>query len=105
MTKKEKKITKLLLKEMQHVLQHLAKTKTPLLPAKEVHLHILDETGEGMTLWCEAVINEETGDIEFERGMSEVSKELDIDVELEGDSDFDEEWDSSFDKPSSRLLN
>ncbi len=110
MTKQEKKLTKTLLKEMHLVLQHLIKNKCPL-PAKEVHLHIIDSKGEGLALWCEAIIDEETGDIKLERGMSDITREgedmLNIEVELEDGPDFDEEQDyyEILSKPSSRLLN
>ncbi len=112
MTKQERRLTKKLLEEIENVAAHLRQTKHEL-PIKEAQLALLDENGEGLSLFITVGIDEETGEIVLNRTLDEIyneeDEEMEIEVELEEHDehdDFEEEWDSSFDRnPSSRLLN
>ena len=64
-----------------------------MLPLSEIQINLLDEDGDGAALYVTAAIDEETGEIELERGFEDISRGMDIEVELEdhGDYDFNED--------------
>tara|TARA_Y100000593_G_scaffold2507_1_gene5016 strand:- start:2869 stop:3210 length:342 start_codon:yes stop_codon:yes gene_type:complete len=111
MTKQEKKLTKALLKEVQRITKHLLRSKSTMLPLSEIQINLLDEDGDGAALYVTAAIDEETGEIELERGFEDISRGMDIEVELEdhGDYDFNEDelddmWKDALRTNSSRRL-
>ena len=110
MTKQEKKLTKALLKEVQRIIKHLLRSKSTMLPLSEIQINLLDEDGDGAALYVTAAIDEETGEIELERGFEDISRDMDIEVELEDeDCDFsdevlDEMWNTALKTNSSRKL-
>ena len=110
MTKQEKKLTKALLKEVQRIIKHLLRSKSTMLPLSEIQINLLDEDGDGAALYVTAAIDEETGEIELERGFEDISRGMDIEVELEDeDCDFsdevlDEMWNTALKTNSSRKL-
>ena len=111
MTKQEKKLTKALLKEVQRIIKHLLRSKSTMLPLSEIQINLLDEDGDGAALYVTAAIDEETGEIELERGFEDISRGMDIEVELEdhGDYDFNEDelddmWKDALRTNSSRRL-
>ena len=110
MTKQEKKLTKALLKEVQRITKHLQRSKSTMLPLSEIQINLLDEDGDGAALYVTAAIDEETGEIELERGFEDISRDMDIEVELEDeDCDFsdevlDEMWNTALKTNSSRKL-
>ena len=110
MTKQEKKLTKALLKEVQRIIKHLLRSKSPMLPLSEIQINLVDEEGDGAALYVTAAIDEETGEIELERGFEDISRDMDIEVELEDeDCDFsdevlDEMWNTALKTNSSRKL-
>ena len=110
MTKQEKKLTKALLKEVQRIIKHLLRSKSTMLPLSEIQINLLDEDGDGAALYVTAAIDEETGEIELERGFEDISRGMDIQVELEQrDCDFsdevlDEMWNTALKTNSSRKL-
>ena len=82
-----------------------------MLPLSEIQINLLDEDGDGAALYVTAVIDEETGEIELERGFEDISRGMDIEVELEdhGDYDFNEDelddmWKDALRTNSSRRL-
>ena len=110
MTKQEKKLTKALLKEVQRIIKHLLRSKSTMLPLSEIQINLVDEEGDGAALYVTAAIDEETGEIELERGFEDISRGMDIEVELEDeDCDFsdevlDEMWNTALKTNSSRKL-
>ena len=110
MTKQEKKLTKALLKEVQRIIKHLLRSKSTMLPLSEIQINLVDEDGDGAALYVTAAIDEETGEIELERGYEDISRDMDIEVELEDeDCDFsdevlDEMWNTALKTNSSRKL-
>ena len=110
MTKQEKKLTKALLKEVQRIIKHLLSSKSTMLPLSEIQINLVDEEGDGAALYVTAAIDEETGEIELERGFEDISRDMDIEVELEDeDCDFsdevlDEMWNTALKTNSSRKL-
>ena len=111
MTKQEKKLTKALLKEVQRIIKHLLRSKSTMLPLSEIQINLVDEEGDGAALYVTAAIDEETGEIELERGYEDISRDMDIEVELEGDelTDFSDEelddmWNTALKTNSSRRL-
>jgi hypothetical protein len=110
MTKQEKKLTKALLKEVQRIIKHLLRSKSTMLPLSEIQINLVDEDGDGAALYVTAAIDEETGEIELERGFEDISRDMDIEVELEDeDCDFsdevlDEMWNTALKTNSSRKL-
>jgi hypothetical protein len=110
MTKQEKKLTKALLKEVQRIIKHLLRSKSTMLPLSEIQINLVDEEGDGAALYVTAAIDEETGEIELERGFEDISRDMDIEVELEDeDCDFsdevlDEMWNTALKTNSSRKL-
>ena len=110
MTKQEKKLTKALLKEVQRIIKHLLRSKSTMLPLSEIQINLVDEEGDGAALYVTAAIDEETGEIELERGYEDISRDMDIEVELEDeDCDFsdevlDEMWNTALKTNSSRKL-
>ena len=111
MTKQEKKLTKALLKEVQRITKHLLRSKSTMLPLSEIQINLVDEDGDGAALYVTAAIDEETGEIELERGFEDISRGMDIEVELEdhGDYDFNEDelddmWKDALRTNSSRRL-
>ena len=110
MTKQEKKLTKALLKEVQRIIKHLLRSKSTMLPLSEIQINLVDEEGDGAALYVTAAIDEETGEIELERGFEDISRDMDIEVELEdGDCDFSDEelddmWNTALKTNSSRRL-
>ena len=110
MTKQEKKLTKVLLKEVQRIIKHLLRSKSTMLPLSEIQINLVDEDGDGAALYVTAAIDEETGEIELERGFEDISRGMDIEVELEDeDCDFsdevlDEMWNTALKTNSSRKL-
>ena len=110
MTKQEKKLTKALLKEVQRIIKHLLRSKSTMLPLSEIQINLVDEDGDGAALYVTAAIDEETGEIELERGYEDISRGMDIEVELEDeDCDFsdevlDEMWNTALKTNSSRKL-
>ena len=110
MTKQEKKLTKALLKEVQRIIKHLLRSKSTMLPLSEIQINLVDEEGDGAALYVTAAIDEETGEIELERGFEDISRDMDIEVELEdGDCDFsdevlDEMWNTALKTNSTRKL-
>lgn len=82
-----------------------------MLPLSEIQINLLDEDGDGAALYVTAAIDEETGEIELERGFEDISRGMDIEVELEdhGDYDFNEDelddmWKDALRTNSSRRL-
>ena len=82
-----------------------------MLPISEIQINLLDEDGDGAALYVTAAIDEETGEIELERGFEDISRGMDIEVELEdhGDYDFNEDelddmWKDALRTNSSRRL-
>ena len=111
MTKQEKKLTKALLKEVQRITKHLLRSKSTMLPISEIQINLLDEDGDGAALYVTAAIDEETGEIELERGFEDISRGMDIEVELEdgeltdfSDEELDDMWHTSLRTNSSRRL-
>ena len=110
MTTQEKKLTKALLKEVQRIIKHLLRSKSTMLPLSEIQINLVDEDGDGAALYVTAAIDEETGEIELERGFEDISRDMDIEVELEDeDCDFsdevlDEMWNTALKTNSSRKL-
>lgn len=111
MTKQEKKLTKALLKEVQRIIKHLLKSKSTMLPLSEIQINLLDEDGDGAALYVTAAIDEETGEIELERGFEDISRGMDIEVELEdgeltdfSDEELDDMWNTTLRTNSSRRL-
>ena len=110
MTKQEKNLTKALLKEVQRIIKHLLRSKSTMLPLSEIQINLVDEEGDGAALYVTAAIDEETGEIELERGFEDISRDMDIEVELEDeDCDFsdevlDEMWNTALKTNSSRKL-
>ena len=110
MTKQEKKLTKALLKEVQRIIKHLLRSKSTMLPLSEIQINLVDEDGDGAALYVTAASDEETGEIELERGFEDISRDMDIEVELEDeDCDFsdevlDEMWNTALKTNSSRKL-
>ena len=111
MTKQEKKLTKALLKEVQRITKHLLRSKSTMLPLSEIQINLLDEDGDGAALYVTAAIDEETGEIELERGFEDISRGMDIEVELEdgeltdfSDEELDDMWHTSLRTNSSRRL-
>ena len=110
MTKQEKKLTKALLKEVQRIIKHLLRSKSTMIPLSEIQINLVDEDGDGAALYVTAAIDEETGEIELERGFEDISRDMDIEVELEDeDCDFsdevlDEMWNTALKTNSSRKL-
>ena len=110
MTKQEKKLTKALLKEVQRIIKHLLRSKSTMLPLSEIQINLVDEEGDGAALYVTAAIDEETVEIELERGYEDISRDMDIEVELEDeDCDFsdevlDEMWNTALKTNSSRKL-
>ena len=91
MTKQEKKLTKALLKEVQRIIKHLLRSKSTMLPLSEIQINLVDEDGDGAALYVTAAIDEETGEIELERGFEDISRDMDIEVELENFSSLHEQ--------------
>ena len=111
MTKQEKKLTKALLKEVQRITKHLLRSKSTMLPISEIQINLLDEDGDGAALYVTAAIDEETGEIELERGFEDISRGMDIEVELEdgeltdfSDEELDDMWNTALRTNSSRRL-
>ena len=111
MTKQEKKLTKALLKEVQRITKHLLRSKSTMLPLSEIQINLVDEDGDGAALYVTAAIDEETGEIELERGFEDISRGMDIEVELEdgeltdfSDEELDDMWHTSLRTNSSRRL-
>lgn len=111
MTKQEKKLTKALLKEVQRIIKHLLRSKSTMLPLSEIQINLLDEDGDGAALYVTAAIDEETGEIELERGFEDISRDMDIEVELENgeltdfsDEELDDMWNTALRTNSSRRL-
>ena len=111
MTKQEKKLTKALLKEVQRIIKHLLRSKSTMLPLSEIQINLLDEDGDGAALYVTAAIDEETGEIELERGFEDISRDMDIEVELEdgeltdfSDEELDDMWNTALRTNSSRRL-
>ena len=111
MTKQEKKLTKALLKEVQRITKHLLRSKSTMLPLSEIQINLLDEDGDGAALYVTAAIDEETGEIELERGFEDISRDMDIEVELEdgeltdfSDEELDDMWNTALRTNSSRRL-
>jgi len=111
MTKQEKKLTKALLKEVQRIIKHLLRSKSTMLPLSEIQINLVDEDGDGAALYVTAAIDEETGEIELERGFEDISRGMDIEVELEdgeltdfSDEELDDMWHTSLRTNSSRRL-
>ena len=81
-----------------------------MLPLSEIQINLVDEDGDGAALYVTAAIDEETGEIELERGFEDISRDMDIEVELENeDCDFsdevlDEMWNTALKTNSSRKL-
>ena len=82
-----------------------------MLPLSEIQINLVDEDGDGAALYVTAAIDEETGEIELERGFEDISRGMDIEVELEdhGDYDFNEDelddmWKDALRTNSSRRL-
>ena len=81
-----------------------------MLPLSEIQINLVDEDGDGAALYVTAAIDEETGEIELERGFVDLSRDMDIEVELEDeDCDFsdevlDEMWNTALKTNSSRKL-
>ena len=81
-----------------------------MLPLSEIQINLVDEEGDGAALYVTAAIDEETGEIELERGFEDISRDMDIEVELEDeDCDFsdevlDEMWNTALKTNSSRKL-
>ena len=110
MTKQEKKLTKALLKEVQRIIKHLLRSKSTMLPLSEIQINLVDEEGDGAALYVTEAIDEETGEIELERGFEDISRDMDIEVELEdedcafSDEVLDEMWNTALKTNSSRKL-
>ena len=111
MTKQEKKLTKALLKEVQRIIKHLLRSKSTMLPLSEIQINLVDEDGDGAALYVTAAIDEETGEIELERGFEDISRGMYIEVELEdgeltdfSDEELDDMWHTSLRTNSSRRL-
>ncbi len=82
-----------------------------MLPLSEIQINLLDEDGDGAALYVTAAIDEETGEIELERGFEDISRGMDIEVELEdgeltdfSDEELDDMWHTSLRTNSSRRL-
>ena len=82
-----------------------------MLPLSEIQINLLDEDGDGAALYVTAAIDEETGEIELERGFEDISRDMDIEVELEdgeltdfSDEELDDMWHTSLRTNSSRRL-
>ena len=81
-----------------------------MLPLSEIQINLVDEDGDGAALYVTAAIDEETGEIELERGFEDISRDMDIEVELEDENcDFsdevlDEMWNTALKTNSSRKL-
>ena len=61
-------------------------------PLSEIQINLVDEDGDGATPYVTTTIDEETGEIELERGFEDISRGMDIEVELEDeDCDFSDE--------------
>ena len=82
-----------------------------MLPLSEIQINLLDEDGDGAALYVTAAIDEETGEIELERGFEDISRGMDIEVELEdgeltdfSDEELDDMWNTTLRTNSSRRL-
>ena len=82
-----------------------------MLPLSEIQISLLDEDGDGAALYVTAAIDEETGEIEVERGFEDISSGRDIEVELEDNEDYDfsdeeidDMWNTALKTNSSRRL-
>jgi len=82
-----------------------------MLPLSEIQINLLDEDGDGAALYVTAAIDEETGEIELERGFEDISRDMDIEVELEdgeltdfSDEELDDMWNTALRTNSSRRL-
>ncbi len=82
-----------------------------MLPLSEIQINLLDEDGDGAALYVTAAIDEETGEIELERGFEDISRDMDIEVELENgeltdfsDEELDDMWNTALRTNSSRRL-
>ena len=82
-----------------------------MLPISEIQINLLDEDGDGAALYVTAAIDEETGEIELERGFEDISRDMDIEVELEdgeltdfSDEELDDMWNTALRTNSSRRL-
>ena len=82
-----------------------------MLPISEIQINLLDEDGDGAALYVTAAIDEETGEIELERGFEDISRDMDIEVELENgeltdfsDEELDDMWNTALRTNSSRRL-
>ena len=63
-----------------------------MLPLSEIQINLVDEDGDGAALYVTAAIDEETGEIELERGFEDISRDMDIEVELADEAcDFSDE--------------
>ena len=82
-----------------------------MLPLSEIQINLVDEDGDGAALYVTAAIDEETGEIELERGFEDISRDMDIEVELENgeltdfsDEELDDMWNTALRTNSSRRL-
>ena len=82
-----------------------------MLPLSEIQINLVDEDGDGAALYVTAAIDEETGEIELERGFEDISRDMDIEVELEdgeltdfSDEELDDMWNTALRTNSSRRL-
>ena len=82
-----------------------------MLPLSEIQINLVDEDGDGAALYVTAAIDEETGEIELERGFEDISRGMDIEVELEdgeltdfSDEELDDMWNTTLRTNSSRRL-